>query len=280
MRTVVYSADSRIRKPRQLFSDMWDGMWRSHELAWRLTVRDISAQYRQSLLGYFWAFVPPVAASLIFIVLNREGVFNVKETPIPYAAYVLVGTVLWQTFMESVNMPLKVVVSAKSTLAKINFPYEALIISAVGQVLFSFSIKLLIILGVFIFFDVPVTWGLPLALLAAFMLILLGIAIGALITPIAVLFTDFSFGLMTMLNLWFFVTPVVYPPPDSFPFSLVGTLNPVGHILVGTRDLATTGSIENLAAFMIVTAVTLVMLLFIWVVFRLSIPILIERMSA
>ena len=280
MRTVVYSPDSRIRKPRQLFSDMWDGLWRSQELAWRLTVRDISAHYRQSLLGYFWAFVPPIAASMIFIMLNHEGVFNVKEMQISYAAYVLVGTVLWQTFIESVNMPLKVVVGAKSTLAKINFPYEALILSAIGQVLFSFSIKMLIIVGVFIFLDVPVTWGLPLALLASFMLILLGIAIGAMITPIAVLFTDFSFGLMTMLHLWFFLTPVVYPPPDSFPFSLVATLNPVGPILVGARDLATTGAIENLVAFMIVTAVALVALLLIWIVFRLSIPILIERMSA
>ena len=280
MREVVYSPESRIRHPGDLLLDMLRSLWASRELSWRLTVRDISAQYRQSLLGYFWAFVPPLAAALIFIVLNRQGVFNMRETSIPYPAFVLFGTVLWQTFVESVNAPLKTVVAAKSTLAKINFPYEALIISAIGQVLFSFSIKIIILVGVFVFYDVPITWGLPLSVFAIFALMLLGIAIGTLITPLGMLYSDFAVGLMTIMSLWFFVTPVVYPPPNSLPFSLVATLNPVGPLLVGARDLATTGTLENVVPFFVVLGVLLASLFFIWVLYRLSIPILIERMSA
>lgn len=280
MREVVYSPESRIRHPGDLLMDMMRNLWASRELSWRLTVRDISAQYRQSLLGYFWAFVPPLAAALIFIVLNRQGVFNMRDTDIPYPAFVLFGTVLWQTFVESVNAPLKTVVASKSTLAKINFPYEALIISAIGQVLFSFSIKIIILVGVFVFYDVPITWGILLSVFAIFALILLGIAIGTLITPLGVLYSDFTIGLMTMMSLWFFVTPVVYPPPNSFPFSLVATANPVGPLLVGARDLATTGTLENAVPFFVVLGVLLTAVFFIWVMYRLSIPILIERMSA
>ena len=280
MREVIYTPESRVRHPGDLLRDMFESLWASRQLAWRLTVRDISAQYRQSLLGYFWAFVPPLASALIFIVLNRQGVFTAGETSIPYPAFVIFGTVLWQTFVESVNAPIKVVTAAKSTMAKLNFPYESLILSAIGQVMFSFGIKIFILVGVFVFYDIPITWGLPFSVFAIFSLILLGITIGTLLTPMGILYTDFQFGLMTILSLWFFVTPVVYPPPNSFPFSLVGTLNPVGPLLVGARDLATTGTLENVVPFFAVLGITLGAVFFVWVLYRLSIPILIERMGA
>ena len=59
---VTYSPDSQVRQPRQLAQEMWHDLLASRELAWRLLVRDISAQYRQSFLGVFWAFVPPLVA--------------------------------------------------------------------------------------------------------------------------------------------------------------------------------------------------------------------------
>lgn len=280
MKIVIYSPDSRMRNPIGLFKEMLSSIKASRELAWRLTLRDISAQYRQSLLGYFWAFIPPLASTLVFVFLNDQGVIVTDDTTIPYAAYVLIGMVLWQTFVESVNAPLKVVTASKSTLAKINFPYEALIFSAIGQVLFGFAIKIIIIMGVFIAFQVPITWGLPLSLLVVLGLILLGISIGALITPMAVLFNDVSFGLMSGLTLWFFVTPVVYSTPNTYPISLLSTVNPVSPLLIAARDLATTGTTTNLLPLSIVLVATISSLLLIWVVFRVSIPILIERMSS
>ena len=279
-REVVYSSESRIKHPFDLLREMFTSVWGSRELAWRLTVRDISAQYRQSLLGYFWAFIPPIAATLIFIMLSNNGVFTPGDTGIAYGAFVMIGTVLWQTFVEAVNAPLKVVMAAKSTLAKINFPYEALILSAIAQVLFSFAIKMVVVAGVFIWFDLDLSWGVPVSLGAVLLLLLLGVTIGTMITPFALLFSDFMMGIMILLNLWFFVTPVVYPTPDSFPFSLVSTINPVSPFLVGARDLATTATLNDAGLFFAFAGIMLVALFVIWVIFRLSIPILIERMSA
>jgi lipopolysaccharide transport system permease protein len=55
---VVYTPESILRRPRELFRQMWRDLLASRELAWRLIVRDISAQYRQSFLGVAWAFLP------------------------------------------------------------------------------------------------------------------------------------------------------------------------------------------------------------------------------
>ena len=187
---VVYTPESQLRTPGLLLRSMWRDLKASRELAWRLFVRDISARYRQSLLGVFWAFLPPIITGLVFIILQSKKIINFGETDILYPVFVLVGTTLWQLFSESLNAPLNSVTRAKSMLAKINFPREALIVSAFYHVLFSLLIKLVILVGIFLFFGVQATWGLLLAPLAIVMIILLGMTIGLLLTPLGMLYTD------------------------------------------------------------------------------------------
>jgi|LGOV01.1.fsa_nt_gb lipopolysaccharide transport system permease protein len=277
---VIYTPESKLRSPVVMAREMWQDLLASRELAWRLMVRDISAQYRQSLLGIFWAFLPPIAMALVFVILNSRKLINIGETNIPYPAFAVFGTVLWQVFVESLNAPLKVVTASKPMLAKINFPKEALILSSLGQTLFNLTIKLVILIAVFIIFKIPVTWGVPLSLLAILDLVLLGTTFGLLITPLGVLYTDVDRGLSLMTGIWFFLTPVVYPPPTSFPFSLLAVLNPVSPILVGARDLATQGVLQNPIPFLVVTSIMLVILAVTWIIYRLAVPILVERMSA
>ena len=277
---VVYTPESQLSAPGLLVRTMWQDLKASRELAWRLFVRDISAKYRQSLLGVFWAFLPPIVVGLVFIILQSKKVVNFGETDIPYPVFVLFGTTLWQLFTESLNAPLNSVRMAKPMLAKINFPREALIVSAFYGVLFNLLIKLVVLIGIFIFFRIQVTWGLLLAPLAMVMLILLGMAIGLLLTPLGMLYTDVAAGLIVITQLWFFVTPVVYPPPQSFPYSLVTTLNPVSPLLIGARDLATKGALANTEAFLIVSGLTFAGIFFAWLIYRAAAPIIIERISA
>lgn len=277
---VTYSPASQLRSPAHLLAAMVRDLLASRDLAWRLSVRDISAQYRQSVLGVFWAFVPPLLSALLFIVLQHKKVVNIPDPGMPYALFALVGTTLWQTFTDAVNAPLKVVTGAKPVLAKINFPREALILSAFYQTLFAFAIKALLLVGVLLWFAVPVTWGWLLALIPIFLLIWLGIAIGLALTPLGMLLNDVSAMLTLGLQLAFFLTPVVYPPPQSFPYSLLATWNPVSPYLLAARNLLAQGQIENLTPLLAVTGVLLVGTLVVWVVYRVSMPILIERISA
>ncbi len=276
----IYTPDSQMSSPGQLFRSMWHDIRASRELAWRLFIRDISAQYRQSLLGVVWAFVPPIITSIIFIILQSRKVVNFGETDIPYPVYVLIGTILWQLFVESLNAPLKSVVMAKPMLAKINFPREALIVSAIYTVLFNLLIKLVVVGIILAIFKVSLTWMILFAPVAMLMLMLLGIAVGLLLTPLGVLYTDISTSLPIAVQLFFFVTPVVYPPPQSFPFSLLATLNPVSPLLIAARDAITKGVISNTVPFVVVSGLTVLLLLFGWIIFRVALPIIIERMSA
>ncbi|RJP75603.1 MAG: ABC transporter permease [Desulfobacteraceae bacterium] len=277
---VEYTPDSSLRNPLAMFKSMWKDLLSSKELALRLMSRDIKAQYRQSIFGILWAFIPPVATAFVFIVLNQRQIFNIRTTDIPYPVFVMFGTVLWAIFVESLNAPIQTVAASHVLLTKITFPKEALILSGIGKVVFNAGIKLLIIFGLFVYYRIPISWGLLFALLSIVLLILLGTTIGLALTPLSVLYQDIIQMLTVVTGLWFFITPVVYPPPVNFPFTLLSVINPVSPILIGIRDMATEGTLNNPIPFFSVSALMLIGLLITWVVFRLSIPILVERISS
>ncbi len=277
---ISYGPESQMRSPLKLILLMLKDLKSSRELAWRLFVRDVSARYRQSVLGIFWAFLPPIVTGLIFIILQSKKVINLGETDVPYPVFVLLGTTIWQVFVDSINAPIRCTTSAKPLLAKINFPREALIVCAFYDVVFNLLIKIVILIGIFLYFKVQVTFGLLYLPIALLMLIILGMAIGLFLTPIGTLYKDIGTGITIILRLWFFVTPVVYPAIKTFPYSLLSTWNPVSPILVGTRDLATRGVLSNFEPFVIVSCVSIFGLFFAWVIFKLTLPIIIERMSA
>src|SRR5215208_1993038 len=137
-----YTPESPLRQPARFIREMVADLWASRELARRLFVRDVSAQYRNSLLGYVWVFAPPVLASAPFIYLNSAGVLSLGDTPIPYPVYATVGTVIWQTFVDALNSPLRTAIAARSMLTRINFPREAILLSGLMQVGFSFLVRL------------------------------------------------------------------------------------------------------------------------------------------
>lgn len=280
-RWVIYRPESEMRRPLRLFRRMWRDLLSCRELAWQLMKRDISAQYRQSFLGIAWAIIPPIVAAAGFTFATNSKVLNIGETDLPYPAYVMFSTVLWQTFLEAVTLPMQNVVQAKMMLAKISFPREALILAAVGQVLFNFFWKLLLIIAMFLWFKMPITASAILAPVALLHLIVFGTAIGMLLSPMGALYTDFAKAVPLTFGALMFFTPVIYPMPSGEGlFGLIVKLNPITPLLVTTRELATSGVISDPVGFWVSSALAFGGLLLAWLVYKLAMPYAIERMSS
>ncbi|MUG98078.1 ABC transporter permease [Scytonema sp. UIC 10036] len=277
---VIYTPESQLRRPIDLFKQMWRDLLASRELAWRLMVRDITAQYRQSFLGVAWAFLPPIVMAVSFTLANDANVINVGKTDIPYPAYVIFSTALWQTFVEALNGPVQAVTVAKPMLARVNFPRESLVLAKVGEVFFNFAIKLILIVGLYVWFGISITWTAILVPVALIHLVVLGTFIGVLLAPLGILYQDVSKGLTLITGFWLFLTPVVYPVPNEGTFGLLVKLNPVTPLLVTARELATTGVISNPLGFWVVSVLSFVGLLLTWVSFRLAMPFVVERVSS
>jgi len=279
---VVYSPEPELRHPVRLLGSMLYDLLASHELSWRLFVRNLSAQYRQSFLGYLWAFLPPIATTLTFVFLNNQKIMELSANDggIPYPVYVMVGTLLWQAFVDALNSPLKILNQSRSMLARINFPREALIIAGMGEVLFNVIIRLILLVIVYLWFGLSLpamAWLAPLGMLS---LLGLGLLFGLLMAPVGILYQDIERSITLFISLWFFLTPVIYATPTSWPASLVARLNPVSPLLVTTREMLTTGSLTQLPGFLIVSGVTVAVMSFGWLFYRLAMPRLIERIGS
>ena len=279
--TITYRPESALRRPLQLFKQMGQDLVAAQELAWQLMIRDLSAKYRQSFLGFFWAFIPPVILAIGFVVAKNSGVVNISPTTdLPYPAYIMFSMTLWQTFVEAINGPVQAVGAAKAMLSKINFPYEALILAKLGEVCVNFAIKLLLIIGLFIWFRIPLHWSVIIAPVALIHLIILGTFLGLLIAPIGAIYQDISMGLTLVTGIWLFITPVVYPMPTSGLFGSIVKLNPVTPLLVTTRELAIGSALSDPQGFWIVSLMSIVGLLIAWIIYRLGMPFVIERISS
>lgn len=186
----IYTPDSAMGSPAKMFRGLFRDVSLSWHLAWRLAKRDISAQYRQSFLGYLWAFIMPIANTAVWIMLNRSGVVRIADTAIPYPVYVFTGTMIWQMLVEAVQSPLQQVTMSRSFLTKLNFPREALIVAGLLKQAFSLIVKFLILVPAIILLGVTPDWHLLIAPLALLVTVLTGSAVGLLISPIGMLYND------------------------------------------------------------------------------------------
>jgi lipopolysaccharide transport system permease protein len=275
----VYSPEPLLGNHVALIKSIFMGFWDGRELAWRLFVRDRSAQFRQTYLGYVWVFLPPLVASISFIFLNSQGFLNIPEIGISYPAFAMMGTLLWQIFTDSMGTPQSSLNSAKSMLAKINFPREALLLAGIYNLIFNFFIRLILMFGIFIYWEIPLGQSILFFPIAVFSLFITGFSIGLILAPIGTLYGDIGSALSIVTRFWMLLTPVVYPASKYGLVGFLTTWNPISPLVTTARECLTAQPLTHLPAFWIVTACAAVAAFLGLVLYRLAMPHLIVRMG-
>lgn len=276
---VVYSRNKSHIKPWRVTAEVASDLYRCRELIWILFTRDLKAQYRQSVLGYVWLFVPMVSTTIVWMFLSSTRVIQVAETAIPYPAYVLLGSMIWGIFLSSVNQPLSSFNQGTQVFMKLKVPPEAFILAGMSHIAFDACIRCLLLIPVFFVLKIAPAatfWLFPMGLIGAG---LLGMSIGVLMIPLASLYHDVSRLVSTSLQFVMYLTPVVYPPPKSGWAATLIQWNPLTHVIVSARDWLTLGFSDSNLIF---AGVMLGSLLLLWVgmlALRAVLPHLVERMG-
>lgn len=277
LKTTVYTSERKtgfINEIKAMFSDLIS----SRELAKRLFFRDVKAEYRQSLLGIIWAFITPLVNALVWIFLSMSGAVHIETDQLPYPLFVFIGTMLWSVFSDSINSPLVSTNGAKALISKINFPKEAILMTGFYKVMFNTLIKLVIIGLALIAFQInpglQIIFGLGMVLFLMF----LGHAIGVLITPIGMLYKDVGRAIPMVLSFAMYATPVVYQEMKNPFLSKLVNINPLTPIINSTRNLLTGYGWDQPMYLIGIFFVSIVIGLIGWIFYRVSIPIIVERM--
>jgi lipopolysaccharide transport system permease protein len=194
----------------------------------RVFVREFRARFRQTQLRFVWLFVPAATTTLTWTYLGHAGVTSFAATTgMPYAAYVGIGTVLWQVFVDALGAPLHWLGQSRDILKTSRLPHESWLVASVLDVLTSFVVRLAVLAVLLVALGVHPTASVVAAPLSIAVLLLFGFSIGLLITPLGLIYQDIEQGIALVAGFGFFLTPVVYPAPTHNVGAVLVRLNPL-----------------------------------------------------
>jgi lipopolysaccharide transport system permease protein len=242
-------------------------------------MRDLKAQFRQSYLGYLWLLAPALMTTGVWLFLNRSQVVMVADTGMPYPIFVLIGTIFWQSFANGIMAPLNSFNGGRSVFMKLKVPPEAFILAGGARTLFDFLISLLLILPVFLYYQVlpaPTVILLPVVVFASY---LMSAAIGMILVPIGSLYQDVAQAVGLGLRFAMFFVPVVYPIPKTGWLATAMWWNPFTPILQTARDWLMFGTTDAWPGLLIGLPVSLTVLFLGFIILRVTMPHLVARMG-
>jgi lipopolysaccharide transport system permease protein len=210
--------------------------------SFRLTVR-----YKQSLLGWAWAVLQPLALMAIYTIIFTR-VTKVPTGGMPYPLFVLSALLPWIFFSGSVSNAVNGLTAYPNLLTKMYFPREILPFSYLAAGFADFCISL-IILGFFVVhYHVVLTWNAVYAAPIVFLLMVFAAAIALLFSSMQVRFRDVGLALPLLLQVWMFTTPVVYSV-NSVParFRTLYLLDPLAGLIESFRSVVIAGSRPDFA---------------------------------
>jgi lipopolysaccharide transport system permease protein len=225
-------------KPRSGWEALdFSELWHFHEIFGFLVWRDIKIRYKQTIFGSLWAVLQPLATMLAFtLVLNR--MVGVKTGGPPYPLFSYAGLVLWTFFANSVLVSSNSLVGNQALISKIYFPRIFVPLAAIGALIVDLTLGSLLLIPLIMFYRWPLSAsaiGLPLFVVGAF---LGGSGLGLVLSALNVRFRDVKYVVPFCLQLWVFVTPIMYPVsyiPQRYRWA-VG-VNPMGGMVVGFRHV-------------------------------------------
>ncbi|MCA1632234.1 MAG: ABC transporter permease [Acidobacteria bacterium] len=245
-------------------------LWAYRELLYFLTWRDLKVRYKQTLLGVAWVVLQPLMITLIFTVFLGMLV-RVPSDGFPYALFAYAGLLPWMFFSSAVTASANSLVANAHLITKVYFPRLIVPTAAVAGRLVDFAIAFVILAGLLVYYRVGLTWNVLMLLPLVSLTMLLALGCGMLLSALNVKYRDIGVALPVLIQLWMYVSPVVYPP--GLVFAKLGrwgwlySLNPLVGIIDGFR-VALLGGTFNRFALAVSTAVTLVLLVYSAFMFR------------
>ena len=194
----------------------WRELWEYRDLLRMLVVRDLTAVYKQTLLGPLWFVIQPLLTTVVFTVIFGQ-VAGVSTDGVPHFVFYMCGTVLWNYFAGCMTQSGNSLVNNMGVLAKVYFPRLVVPLSAVFTNFAHFLLNLAMLLGFYLYYLVFTDsgmapgWALLAFPLLALQCALLGLAVGLWVAGLTTKYRDLRFALTFLTQIWMYATPVVWP---------------------------------------------------------------------
>jgi len=208
-------------------------LWRYRELLYFLTWRDIKVRYKQTVLGATWAVMQPLLLMAIFtFIFSRLG--GIQSNNVPYPIFAYAALLPWTFFANAVSNSGNSLVGSTNLITKVYFPRVIIPAAAVCAGLVDFGLAFIMLIAMMFYYHIGVQIGILLLPVFIFLMIILALGVGMLMSALNVKYRDVRHALPFLIQIWMFASPVMYPVPvrNSWLFAL----NPMTGIIGGFRS--------------------------------------------
>jgi len=206
---------------------------RYRELIWALAMKELKVRYKRSVLGFLWALLNPMLLMLVLTIVFS----TIFGASIPhYAVFILSALLPWTFFSQSLAYGAESVVGNADLIKKVRVPKSIFVLAAVASNMINLLLSLvpLFLIVIAVGHPLHLTWiYLPVPLLA---LSLFTLGASFFFAAANVFYRDVSHILQVVLQVWFYVTPILYSI-QIFPakYRWMFEFNPVIFVLNGFR---------------------------------------------
>ncbi|MEP6769188.1 MAG: ABC transporter permease [Acidobacteriota bacterium] len=222
-------------------------LWQYRGLVQELIYRDIKVRYKRSILGVTWTMLGPllnmITLTVVFSALFKAAIAN-------YPVYFLAGVLFWNFFSQSTSSAALQTQDANNIARRTYVPRSVFVAAAVGVALVNLILSLVPLLMILAVtrFPLHVTWlFLPVSIVIG---TLFASGVALFLFTLASRFSDVREMYLVLIQVWFFLTPIVYhvsivPPKLRIPI----WLNPMYYLIQTFRNPIYEGTLPTLKVF-------------------------------
>ncbi|MCM8776512.1 MAG: ABC transporter permease [Candidatus Omnitrophica bacterium] len=202
-----------------------------------MALRTIQYRYAGTLAGMAWSFLQPLMMILVYWLVFSVGFKLQPAQNIPFIVMFLCGLIPWAMFHETLTANVQAITGNPHLVKKTVFPTEILPVVNLAASFISHGIMLVILAVILIWNRIPFSWHNLQFLYYLLALSIFSLGLSWFLSALNVFYRDTSQILSVLLNLWFWLTPVVWMsdllPAHLRPFI---QLNPIYYIIEGYRS--------------------------------------------
>ena len=229
-------SSSIVIEPRKGYVHVgWGELWAARELFYFLAWRDLKTRYAQTAIGAGWALIQPLLSTLIFT-LVFSYLAKVPSDGLPYPLFAFAAILPWSLFARSLERSTLSVVTEGGLIKKVYFPRLIIPIAATFVNLVDFSVGLVILVGMMLWYQIVPPWTLVFLPLFVGLALMTALSVSLWLSALNVKYRDVASVVPLMTQLWMFASPVLYPAslvPESMRFYY--GLNPMAGVIEGFR---------------------------------------------
>lgn len=226
-----------ILKPRRGLATLnFSELFAYRDLLYFLAWRNVKVRYKQTAIGATWALIQPVLNMVVFSIFFG-ALAKVPSDGLPYPIFVYAGLLPWTFFSNVIRLAGNSVVEDEKLITKVYFPRLIIPASVAGVELLDFCVAFSIYILMMVYYQIPLTIQIVAIPFLLLLLVTAALGVGLILSALTVAYRDFRYVLPFMVQLWLYVSPVIYPVsivPERWRFLLA--LNPMAGIIDAFRS--------------------------------------------